>query len=277
MATPGTRRWACSCVLRALALAGLPGFPAALLAAQSVRLTNGEWPPYTSANLPGGGVLTRLVSAAFMHEGIDVHYAYFPWKRAYAYGKGSAWDGSVGWAPTEERRADYLFSDPVLFVDSALFHRRGLAFDWKTIDDLRRWRLGAGAGYSYGEPWDSAVASGRLVIEEAADDVTNLLKLLHGRIDAMAMQVDVAETLMRLQLKPLEAAQITRHPRLLARGPVCLALSRQLPGAAELLARFNRGLQRLRQRGAYAAIVAEALQARRIDTRGAALPSPADH
>lgn len=268
-------RWTWKRALRVLALASLLGVPSPFVAAQTVRLTNGEWPPYTSESLPHGGLLTRLITAAFAQEGIGVRYGYFPWKRAYVYGKGDAWDGSVGWIPTAERRADYLFSEPVIFIDSALFHLKRVPFDWTSIDDLRKWRIGAAAGYTYGEQWDAAVASGRLVVEEVATDAMNLHKLLHGRIDAVAMQVDVAESLMRHTLTPQEAEQIVRHPRLLARGPASLALSRQLPGAPELLARFNRGLQQLRQSGAYAAIVDEARQARPVDAApgGAAPPS----
>ena len=273
MATFRIRRWTCRCVLLALALASLPGLPASLLAIQDVRLTNGEWPPYTSEALPHGGLVTRLVTAAFMQEDIEARYGYFPWKRAYRYGMSGEWDGAVGWVPTEERRADYYFSEPVIYVDSALFHLKGAAFDWKTIDDLRAWRLGAAAGYSYGESWDSAVRSGRLVVDEAADDATNLRKLLHGRVDAVAMQIDVANYLMR-QLTPQEVSQITRYPRLLDHAPSCLAVSRQQPGAAELIVRFNRGLQRLKDSGAYAAIIAETLHVRQADAHGEA-PSAA--
>ena len=265
------RRWACSCVLLALALTSLPGLPASLLTVQSVRLTNGEWPPYTSETLPHGGLITRLVTAAFLEEGIEARYGYYPWKRAYKYGMSGEWDGALGWVPTEERRADYYFSEPVIYIDSALFHLKGVAFDWNTIDDLRGWRLGAAAGYSYGEQWDSAVRSGRLVVDEATDDATNLHKLLHSRVDAVAIQVDVAKYLMR-QLTPQEAAQITRYPRLLDHTTSCLAVSRRQPGASELIARFNRGLQRLKDSGAYAAIIAETLHTEQAEAHRDASP-----
>ena len=267
MAAFSIRRWACSCVLLALAFPSLPALPASPLAVQSVRLTNGEWPPYTSEALPHGGLITRLVTEAFKQEGIEARYGYYPWRRAYKYGMSGEWNGAVGWVPTEERRADYYFSEPVVYVDSALFHLKGVVIEWNTIDDLRSWRLGAAAGYSYGEQWDSAVRSRRLVIDEAADDTTNLHKLLRGRVDAVVMQVDVAKYLMR-QLTPQETAQITRSPRLLDHATSCLAVSRRQPGAAELIARFNRGLQRLKDSGAYAAIITETLHTEQDDAHG---------
>lgn len=273
--------------LRAAALAALLGASATLFAAQTVRLTNGEWPPFTSESLPHGGLLTRIVTQSFALEGISVRYGYFPWKRAYAYAKNGEWDGSLGWELTDEHLANFYLSEPVIYVDRALFHLKRVPFDWTTIDDLRRWRLGAAAGYSYGEQWDRAVRSGRIVVEEAATDATNLRKLLLGRVDAVAMETDVAEYLMRQLLTPQEAAQITHHPRRLPSMPICLALSRQLADAPELLARFNRGLQRLKESGVYAAYHEDARQANPIDTApegpprprapGKALPGPAKH
>ena len=275
MVTSGQLRWTGNYALRALALAALLGVSTALVAAQTVRLTNGEWPPFTSESLPHGGLISRLITAAFAQEGIDVRYGYFPWKRAYAYGKSSEWDGAAGWVPTSERLMDYYFSEPIIYVDSALFHLKRVPFDWKTIDDLRKWRLGVATGYSYGEQWDHAASSGQLVVEEVATDAMNLNKLLHGRVDAVAMQVDVADHLMRQLLTPQEAAQITRHPRLLDHAPTCLAVSRQQQGAPELLARFNRGLQRIKESGTYATIVTETLQTKRIDAHDKAPPGTA--
>ena len=46
-----------------------------------VRLANGEWPPYTSLNLPNLGCDSQVVTEAFALEGIGVEYDFFPWAR----------------------------------------------------------------------------------------------------------------------------------------------------------------------------------------------------
>lgn len=243
---------------------GLIGLLLALLSlcasvanAESVRITNGEWPPFTSDQLPYKGPLSRIVAEAFALEGITVEYGYFPWKRAYEYAKTGKWDGSVGWAPTPKHLQDFHMSNPVIMVDKGLFHLKGIPFDWKSVGDLKGWKVGGTAGYSYGDEWDDAVREGRLKVDEVTADEQNIRKLLLRRVDVIAMEVDVANHLMRTLLSPEEAAMIAQHPRLIMQTPICLALSRQSARSAELLTRFNRGLQRLTESGAYERYIQE--------------------
>lgn len=222
-----------------------------------LRITNGEWPPFTSRTFVHGGVLSRIVADAFALEGIDVRYGYFPWKRAYAYARDGIWDGSVGWAPTPSHLRDLEMSDPVIQVDKALYHLKSVPFDWKTIDDLRRWRVAGTAGYSYGAEWDKAVQEGRLKVEEVALDEQNIEKLVSGGVDAVAMEIDVAEYLIRTRLSKADAERVVRHPALLMSTPVCLSLSRKLRDAPALIERFNRGLAKLKASGKYNRYLAE--------------------
>ena len=66
-----------------------------LFAKETIRLTNGEWLPYMSANLKYNGVASRIVTEAFALEGIEVVYSFFPWKRAYALVSNGDFDGSL--------------------------------------------------------------------------------------------------------------------------------------------------------------------------------------
>ena len=225
--------------------------------AESVRITNGEWPPITSERLPDKGPLSRIVSEAFALEGVTVEYGYFPWKRAYDYARTGKWDGSIGWAPTEKHLRDFLLSKPVLMVDKGLFYLKSTPFDWKTIDDLKGWKVGSTAGYAYGDDWDKAINEGRLQIEEVTVDEQNIRKLLLRRVDVVAMEVDVANHLLRTLLPPDVAATIVQHPKLVMQTPICLALSRKTERSAALMERFNRGLQRLTESGAYARHIQE--------------------
>lgn len=226
--------------------------------AESVRITNGEWPPFTSKDLPHGGSLSRIVAEAFALEGVTVEYGYFPWKRAYELAKSGRWDGSVGWAPSAEHRRDFQMSEPVVFVGKGLYHLKDTAFDWKVIDDLHRWRVGGTAGYSYGGDWDRAAKMGQLKVDEVTTDEQSLRKLLLRRIDVIAMDVDVAEYLIQTLLSPEAAASIVRHPKLLTQTPICLALSRQSTRTSDLLPLFNRGLHRLKESGKYEQYIGQA-------------------
>jgi len=238
-------------------LLGLLSLFSSVANAETVRITNGEWPPFTSEQLPNKGPLSRIVTEAFALEGITVEYGYFPWKRAYDYARTGKWDGSIGWAPTPKHLQDFHMSNPVITVDKGLFHLKNIPFDWKSIDDLKGWKVGGTAGYSYGDDWDQAVREGRLKVDEVTADEQNIRKLLLRRVDVIAMEVDVANHLMRTLLSPEEAAMITQHPKLVMQTPICLTLSRQSARSPELLTRFNRGLQRLTESGAYERYIQE--------------------
>lgn len=238
-------------------LLGLALGVAPTVGAETIRLTNGEWPPFTSESLPHGGPLSRIVSEAFALEGVTVQYGYFPWKRAYAYARNGSWDGSVGWEPNAAHLADFAMSKPLIVVDKALYHLKSVPFDWRAIDDLRRWRVGATAGYSYGRQWDQAVGSGRLKVEEVTLDEQNIRKLLVKRVDVVAMETAVADYLISTRFSPEDAALITHHRQLVAQTSISLALSRQRQDGAQLLERFNRGLQRLKASGKYDEYLAE--------------------
>ena len=226
-------------------------------AVESVRITNGEWPPFASQNLSEGGPLSRIVSAAFALEGITVEYGFFPWKRSYDYARTGKWDGSIAWEPNTEHIEDFYMSRPLVKISKALYHLKSTPFEWNTIGDLKQWRVGATAGYSYGAEWQQAASNNWIKVETVVTDEQSLMKLLKKRVDVVAMETDVAEYLIRTQLSPEEAELITRHPKLLAESPVCLALSRQLPKNADLMTRFNRGLQRLKDSGEYDTYIAE--------------------
>merc|ERR1711879_299286 len=97
-------------------------------AQESLVLTNGDWPPYFSPQFKYGGFGSRIVTEAFAQAGIDVHYEYLPWKRAYESAKAGKFAGSVGWRKTPQREKYFYFSDPILTQNAVFFHKRGKHF-----------------------------------------------------------------------------------------------------------------------------------------------------
>lgn len=219
--------------------------------AETLRITNGEWPPFTSRRLPHGGPLSQIVTEAFERVGITVEYGYFPWKRAYEYARSGVWHGSVAWDKVPEHQRDFVMSDPIVHVDKVLFYRTSAPIDWRKLEDLAHLRLGSTAGYSYGEAWDTAVRNGMLRVEIVTLDEQNFRKLLKNHLDAVAMDLDVGLYLLRTAFSQLQAESITYHPRRLSRAPICLALSRKNPESPALIERFHHGLADLRAQGRY--------------------------
>lgn len=213
-----------------------------------VRLTNGDWPPYLSPDLPHAGLASRIVTAAFAEQHITVEYGFFPWARAYQLAKKGAWDGSLLWLKSPEREKDFYFSMPVIKSDYVFFYRKDMPFDWQTLADVRPYRIGVSDGYDYGARFKKMQQQGLLTFDTASSDLTNLRKLAAGRIDLFPVTRIVGLSLLR-QLSVEEAQRLTFHPRKLQVQTMHLILNRKQARNQQLIAEFNQGLATLRARG----------------------------
>ncbi len=61
----------------------------------TIRLTNGEWQPYLSKDVPHFGIASHIVTEAFALVGVEVEYGFFPWARSMKLAKVGRWDGRV--------------------------------------------------------------------------------------------------------------------------------------------------------------------------------------
>lgn len=220
-----------------------------ITAAESIKLTNGEWPPYLGEKLAHYGVASRIVGEAFALEGIEVAWEFHPWARSLQLAESSKRDGSAVWLYSAEREQQFFISDPVIESGYYLFHRKNHNFDWQSIDDLRQQRIGGTRSYDYGDAFQHAEASGRLRVKRFTSDELNFRQLLAGRIDLFPMDKVVGFDLLHQHFSPAERALLSFHPKPLRTDNLHLLLSRQIPGNADLIKRFNRGLAQLRASG----------------------------
>jgi polar amino acid transport system substrate-binding protein len=230
------------------------------VAADTLRLTSGEWPPFHGVALPHYGVASRIVTEAFAFEGVEVHWEFLPWARSLQLAEQGQRAGTAVWRRNAKRERQFFISDPVLKTQNYLFHRKAFDFDWQTVDDLRGMRLGATRGYYYGKAFNRAELAGHLNIQRINSDEVALRQLLAGRIELFPIAKTVALDLLAQHFTAAERAQLSFHPRALSRHNQHLLLSRQVAGNAALIERFNRGLARLRDSGKIAQYLLEAQQ-----------------
>lgn len=223
----------------------------------TIKLTSGTWAPYLE-DTPSRGIIGHIIDEAFAEENVTVHWGFFPWARSYRLAQKGLWDGSAAWACTPERAPFFYFSDPIIPVRLAFFHRRDEPIDWTTLDDLRGLRIGLSRDYYYGDAINEAIADGILEPDMARSDVINFRKLLAGRIDLFPIDVAVGRRLLVETFSQEDIEQLAVHPRVVYATQLRLMLSRQIPGNEERMKQFNLGLQRLNARGRVDAIMAEA-------------------
>lgn len=215
----------------------------------SVRITNGEWPPFLSENLMHYGVASRIVTEAFAAEGIAVEYGFFPWKRALLLAQKGKWDGSAVWSFTEDRKQHFYYSDPVIETKWVFFHLRSTKFDWKTIEDLKGLRIGATLEYDYEKAFEDAEKAGTINVQRVPKDEQNFEKLVRARIDIFPQELNVGYAMLNKLFTKKEVRQFTHHPRPIKDSPLHLVLSREIERNKTILARFNSGLRQLEESG----------------------------
>jgi polar amino acid transport system substrate-binding protein len=231
----------------------------------TVRLTTGKWQPYTSKSAPHYGFASHIVSEAFALVGVEVEYGFFPWKRAMKLAREGKWDGSIVWFDTEERRADFLYTHPIVTATNSFFHLKSFQFDWEDFEDLKNLRVGGTSEYSYGRAFDEAEAAGLFRTYRAISDEVGLTNLLKGRIDVFPGELLVTYEQIRDTFSNQDAALFTHHPKHISQPPLHLILSKRVPGNERMRDLFNKGLKRLKESGKYDQIIADGLGGKYVD------------
>ncbi|MEE8382101.1 MAG: transporter substrate-binding domain-containing protein [Thermodesulfobacteriota bacterium] len=235
--------------LLTLSLITVLGLSPLLGHADSVRLASGEWPPYQSENLKYSGVASRIVTEAFLSQGIDTEYGYFPWANSLQNAKSGKWDGTFLWFDTPKRRESFFVSDPILDVQYVFFYKKNYNFDWKTISDLKGVKIGGTIDYDYGKSFGDAEKEKLIDVVRASSDKVNFKKLLAGRIQIFPCDLDAGMELLNNSFHQEEVSTIKYHKRPVKAAPHHLLLSKMVPKNQDRMDKFNKGLKELRESG----------------------------
>ena len=231
--------------------------PTAGLAAETLRLATGELPPYASGQYPDQGIALDIVRRAFAITGYEVNYTFKPWMRSLEEAREGKWDGTAHWGRNPQRDVGFLISDSILTEQWVFVYREDAPatarFDWKNFSDLTPLRIGAVKFNTYTpEFWDLQKA-GTLKVEFAVDDLTNLRRLVAGRLDVVPMERNMACFLMKSNFAAAEVTTLRAHPKLLTNQfTTHLMLSAKLPQSAERMKAFNQGLRIVQKSSQYA-------------------------
>lgn len=231
--------------------------------AQRISLTLNDYPPYMGAHIPYQGILSRLVKEAFALEGVDITLVEVPNNRSIAGPMAGLYDGTFGWAYTQERAEKLLYSDALLTFHMVFFQRKDRIIDWQTMEDLAPYAIGITKGNFVSNDFSRLQQEGRLRVDEGLDDPSGMRKLLLQRIDLFPMEKEAGQYLLASLFQPGQQRQIAVNSHTIWEVPVHLLIYRGHPQAADLISRFNRGLAKLKQSGQYERLI--------LDTRAAIL------
>ncbi len=226
---------------------------------KTIRITNGEWQPFLSKDVPHHGFASHIVTEAFALVGVEVEYGFFPWKRSMKLAREGTWDGSAIWGTSEERLQNFHFTDAVVPTTYVFFHLKTTAFDWDDYDDLGDLKVGGTVEYHYSNAFEAAEAAGVFRTIRGRSDEVSLKNLLKGRIDVFPGEVMVTYEQIRDTFSEQEAALFTHHAKPIVNKPLFVLLNKDVPGNERMRDLFNEGLRQLKASGRYDQIIANAL------------------
>jgi|GEM_PF-677082 len=204
-----------------------------------------EWPPYIGTDLPDNGYVAKVIREALAASGLTIRFDFMPWARAVTLLR----SGEIMVAAPVYRNAardkDCVFSAPFPGGPLVLLAMPGRGRRWKDLRELAGLRIGVTRGYGHTDAFDAADF---LTKEQANDDVSNLRKLLAGRIDAFAADRYMVGHLLRSTpgLAPLPLAEFAPP---LGEPTLHLCFSRWHQGNGQLRQTFDAGLEKLRNSG----------------------------
>lgn len=222
---------------------------------QTLVVVTNEYPPYVFADRDQS-FLPDLLTAVGREMGVRIDVQIMPWKRGeHEVKELNVW-GAVPYVRTPERDKIYDFSAPLYRSTSDFFaySKDGTKPDipYETLADLRQYRIGGIQGYYYQKMFKEA----GLDVDYALNEEQNFQRLQLGRIDLFPAATTVGWYIVYKMFPPDQAAKFYTLKKPLVPGkPLSVMISKQYPGGAKLLTRFNAALARVRANGTYDRLV----------------------
>lgn len=221
-----------------------------------ILFATGEWAPFTSESMDGKGFFTEIVTAVLNEMGAEYEYAFYPWERCEkAVESGNVW-AAFPYAYTAERAEKYLYSEKMAFAYTKFFYYKknpnSGKFKYDTLEDLKNFKVGGINGYFYKDAFDKA----KLNVDWVSNEDEALKMLIKGRID-LAPFSELAGWDMIKKNFPDEVDNfaILDKPINADNADLSLIVSKAYPNSQELLDKFNKAFQTIKDNGTYDSIM----------------------
>lgn len=209
-----------------------------------VELVTDPWEPYYADTLDNQGYISEIVKEALNRSGYQANIRFIPFKRALNLVATGKKDAVMGAYYNDERAKTYAYSDPIESVDVVLFAKAGKGITYKTLEDLKPYRIGMMLGYSVSPAFDQADFLNK---EEVSKLELNVKKLLHDRIDVLVDAKRVVQAFIRENMPEIVDKVEVIPP--LTSNKLYVLFSKKIPEYQKLVADFNAGLKIIQQDG----------------------------
>ncbi|WP_020410111.1 substrate-binding periplasmic protein [Hahella ganghwensis] len=220
-----------------------------------VSLATLNWQPYVGEELESKGYVHELVGEAFKRGGYKPRIQFYPWARALDTTRQGKVDALFPEYYSDTRLDEFAYSDPFLGGPAGFYVRKDSGIEF-SIDPrlnqhaallgLSQYKFGVVRGYLNTDTFDKADF---LYKEEVTDDLTNLQRLYHNRVQLIFIDKFVAEYLIDKHYREYRKVLDFLEPPLEIKY-LYVAFSKKVPDYKSKLEAFNRGLQLMQRDGA---------------------------
>ncbi len=226
---------------------------------EKLVLATGKWPPYSSEDMEGYGIASRVITEVFRKIGIETEYKFYPWKRGELLIQEGNVFATFPYTRTEERLEKYLFTDEYIIYDKTVFfyykeHHTKDDFKFEKIEDLTSYNIIGLSGYHYLEKFRKAGLYEKLDITDGEE--TAFDKLIAGRNDLLPISEAVGWEIIKADF-PEEVDNFDTLDKPLVTSGFGLMVSKVYPDSEKLLNRFNKAFQTVIESGRYEKILSE--------------------
>lgn len=219
--------------------------------AEPISVVADEWPPFSGADLPNGGISLDVISTVLRRAGYEVETAVLPWARIMDGSRRGEYDvvGSLFYDPDI---ATYMtYSAPFYQTEVRFAQRAGADTKIEGLESLKPYSIAVGDGFLYEENFDRATDLNKVIVTTA---LQGLQMVAYDRADLTLDSLEVLNYAVKVD-DPKIADLVEFLPFVLAKHDIHMAISNQLPNKDVVLADFNRVLATMRDDGSLAVLL----------------------
>ncbi|MCP4355777.1 MAG: amino acid ABC transporter substrate-binding protein [Proteobacteria bacterium] len=163
-----------------------------------IKFTSLEWPPFSGKTLRQEGAFIAVVRAAYEAMGYKIKVTFLPWNQAIQSVKDSnEYTGVFCVYESNNRREEFILSEPIGSSPIGFAQHNEAKISWSKLKDLKKYRIGVGAGYVNSIEFDTMVKERKINTEENIDDATSLRKLVMKRLDLVVIDKNVMNHILK--------------------------------------------------------------------------------
>lgn len=230
--------------------------PAIVTAEQTATLqlvTGDNYAPFSDQSLPEGGLATHLVTYLFEQMQQPVEVEVVSWAEGYQATLDGDYAGTFPYIQSEERQADFLFSEPLFTVSSFAYVDQSSTINARRPEDLAGLTLCLPEGYAHGPALEDLVQNGAITRITPPDMPSCFAMLKSGEADLVKINRYVARELLRNAGVPHSSVRALPFP--VETLSMHFIAPRNQSGSDALISRVNRALAELQRDNEYARFI----------------------